>query len=205
MAYNGKSLGKCIESNDLMGCYENYQHSTPRWSDYWWSGVIAIYNNGGWHTEFEIDNLLGTLTLKQKIIVNNTNRVEYKRFRNGKQAVRMEFMEDCGENIQGKETVYFFKFYSNNELLFNKIGTTTRNVISRLKEEIGYYSNSFDLTKVEIHRIVDCGEYPAEGAESVLRAELIKQYPKAFRKNDRFFNVDISPNFFDQILNNYLA
>lgn len=205
MAYNDISLRKCIDTNDLMSCYENYQHANARWSQYWWEGVLAIYESSEeWQRKYKVDSLLGELILIEETTVVNVNKVEYRRFRNGKQAVRMDFMENCGENIRGRETVYFFKFYSNTELLFNKIGTTTRDVISRLKEEIGYYSNSFDLTRVEIHRIVDCGEYPAEGAESVLRAELIKQYPQAFRKNDRFFAVDISPSTFDQIINNYL-
>lgn len=205
MATNGMSRGVCIANNDLLSCYENFRFSNGRWSRYWWEGVLAIYENSEeWQRKYKVDSLLGELILIEEKAVANVDKVEYRRFRNGKQAVRMDFMENCGANIKGRETVYFFKFYSNTELLFNKIGTTTRDVISRLKEEIGYYSNSFDLARVEIHRIVDCGEYPAEGAESVLRAELIKQYPKAFRKNDRFFAVDISPSTFDQIINDYL-
>jgi hypothetical protein len=49
------------------------------------------------------------------------------------------------------------------------------------------------------------GNFPAEGAESALRAELIRQYPNAFRKNDRFFGVDISPAVFDEILKKYFG
>lgn len=204
MAYNDISLRKCIETDDLMSCYENYQHSNARWSSYWWEGVLTIYNNSKeWQKKYELNSLMGELVLIKNNDNAKVNKVEYRRFRDGRQSVRMDFMENCGENIQGKETVYFFKFYSNTDLLFNKIGTTTRNVVSRLKEEIGYYSKTFDLSRVEIHRIVDCKDYPAEGAESVLRAELIKQYPKAFRKNDRFFEVDIPPTIFDNIISNY--
>lgn len=203
MAYNDISLRKCIETNDLLSCYENYQHANARWSQYWWEGVLAIYESSNeWQRKYKVDSLLGELTLIETTVISNGRKVEYRKFRNGR-AIPMEFMEDCGENIKDREIVYFFKFYSYDELLFNKIGTTTKDVISRLKQEIGYYSKQFELTRVEIHRIVDCGDYPAEGAESVLRAELIKQYPKAFRKNDRFFEVDISPSVFDNILNDY--
>ena len=203
MAYNDISLRKCIETNDLLSCYENYQHANARWEHYWWEGVMAIYNaSEQWKKQYKLDSLLGELTLIETTIISNGRKIEYHKFRNGR-AIPMEFMEDCGENIKDREIVYFFKFYSYDELLFNKIGTTTKDVISRLKQEIRYYSKQFELTKVEIHRIIDCGDYPAEGAESVLRAELIKQYPKAFRKNDRFFEVDISPSVFDNILNNY--
>lgn len=131
--------------------------------------------------------------------------IKLRRFRDGRPPVSMIFMPDCGENLKNQQAVYFFKFYSETALLFNKIGTTTKDVVARLRDEIGDYSKKFDITKVEIHRIRSCGNYPAEGAESALRAELINQYPAAFRKNDRFFNVDISPIIFDDILSEYFV
>jgi hypothetical protein len=117
----------------------------------------------------------------------------------------MEFMPGCGENLKGEQAVYFFKFYSEEVLIFNKVGTSTKDVIARLRDEIGEYSKKFSIRRVEIHRIRSCGNYPAEGAESALRAELIRQYPMAFRKNDRFFGVDISADVFDEIVNNFFA
>ena len=131
--------------------------------------------------------------------------IKYRKFKNGRPAVAMEFMPDCGENIKNEEAVYFFKFYSEVELIFNKIGTSKVNVVSRLRDEIGDYVKKFDIYRVEIHRIMPLGNFPAEGAESELRSKLIKQYPNAFRKNDRFFNVDIDPMIFDQILNEYFG
>lgn len=127
----------------------------------------------------------------------------YRNFNDGRPSVSMEFMADCGANIKNEQAVYFFKFYNENGLEFNKIGTTAKDVIGRLRREIGDYSKNFDIRKVEIHRIVSCGNCPAEGAESALRAELIHRYPTAFRKNDRFFGVDISPLVFDEIVNKY--
>ena len=126
--------------------------------------------------------------------------VKLRKFKDGRPPVAMEFMDGCGENIKGKQAVYFFKFYNETTLEFNKIGTSATDVIGRLRDEIGEYSKQFNIRRVEIHRIVACGNIPAEGAESALRAELIKQYPTAFRKNDRFFGVDIAPAAFDQIV-----
>jgi hypothetical protein len=131
--------------------------------------------------------------------------VEYRRFKDGREPVVMEFMPGCGANVKGEEAVYFFKFYNAKDLEFNKIGTSAKNVVSRLREEIGGYSKKFDIRRVEIHRIMPLGDFPAEGAESELRSKLIKQYPKAFRKNDRFFGVDIAPEIFDKILSDYFG
>lgn len=130
--------------------------------------------------------------------------VKLRKFRDGRPPVAMEFMDGCGENIKGEQAVYFFKFYNETALEFNKIGTSAKDVIGRLRDEIGEYIKQFNICRVEIHRIVPCGNIPAEGAESALRAELIRQYPRAFRKNDRFFGVDIDPVIFDEIVSTFL-
>lgn len=132
-------------------------------------------------------------------------KVLFRNFKNGRPSVAMEFMPNCGENLKNEEAVYFFKFYNNNALEFNKIGTSAKDVIGRLRQEIGEYCKKFDIRRVEIHRIRPCGNIPAEGAESSLRAELIRQYPTAFRKNDRFFGVDIAPEVFDEIVSRYFG
>lgn len=131
--------------------------------------------------------------------------VKFRRFKDGRPPVAIEFMPDCGENLKGEQAVYFFKFYSEEVLLFNKVGTSAKDVVSRLRDEIGEYSKKFSIRRVEIHRIRSCGMYPAEGAESALRAELIRQYPEAFRKNDRFFGVDIDPCVFDEIVDRFFS
>ena len=132
-------------------------------------------------------------------------KVLFRNFKNGRPSVSMEFMPNCGENLKNEEAVYFFKFYNDNALEFNKIGTSAKDVIGRLRQEIGEYCKKFDIRRVEIHRIRPCGTIPAEGAESALRAELIRQYPTAFRKNDRFFGVDIAPEVFDDIVSRFFG
>ena len=105
------------------------------------------------------------------------------------------------------EKCYLFKFYDNSDkLLFSKVGTTTRAVKTRLKEEIKTYRKSgFDIGKAEICKVIDCGNVPAEGAESFCRAAFIKQFPHTFKKNDRFMNVDIPTAEFTKIVKGYLA
>lgn len=132
-------------------------------------------------------------------------KVLYRTFRDERPAVPMEFMPNCGENIKNEQAVYFFKFYDETNLLFNKIGTSAKDVVGRLRDEIGEYSKKFEVRRVEIHRICSCGNIPAEGVESALRAELISRYPEAFRKNDRFFNVNISSTVFDEIFTKYFG
>ena len=151
--------------------------------------------------------LFGCGVVEQKVEIVEEIRIEptvlYRRFRDGRPAVAMEFMPQCGENIKNTQAVYFFKFYNAEGLEFNKIGTSAKDVVARLRDEIGDYAKKFDIRRVEIHRIVSCGNIPAEGAESALRAEFIQRYPQAFRRNDRFFNVDIAPEVFDEIVNKY--
>lgn len=150
-------------------------------------------------------NIKISISIPSKNSIVATENILYRTFKDGRPAVTMEFMPGCGANIKGEEAVYFFKFYNANGLEFNKVGTSAKDVVARLRDEIGEYSKKFDIRRVEIHRIMSCGNRPAEGAESALRAELIRQYPNAFRKNDRFFGVDISPAVFDEIMHNYFG
>lgn len=130
--------------------------------------------------------------------------VMYRKFRDGR-SVPMEFMPNFGENLSNEQMVYFFKFFGAEGLLFDKIGTTAKNAVSRLRDEIGEYSKKFPIDRVEIHRIRSCGGIPAEGYESELRARLIADHPTAFRKNDRFFGADIDPAVFDEICDQFSA
>ena len=106
-----------------------------------------------------------------------------------------------------KEKCYLFKFYDeNNEILFSKVGTTTRKIIDRLREEIKEYKKSgFNVCKVKVCKVIDCGEIPAEGAESFVRARYIKKYQGTFQKNDRFMKIDIPTDDFTEAVMGYLA
>lgn len=107
----------------------------------------------------------------------------------------------------GKQLVYLYKFYdSDNNLICSKVGTTTRLPEVRLKEEIKYYrKHNIPVDHAEICSIIDCGAIPAEGAESITRALFIHKYPDAFKKNDRFFGVDIPTRTFNTMVTTYLG
>ena len=107
----------------------------------------------------------------------------------------------------GRQLVYLYKFYNeNNELICSKVGTTTRLPEQRLKEEIKYYrKRDIPVDHAEICSVIDCGQIPAEGAESITRALFIQRFPTAFKKNDRFFGVDIPTRTFNKFVSNYLA
>jgi hypothetical protein len=115
------------------------------------------------------------------------------------------------KEMNGKrELCYLFKFYDADGLLIcSKVGTTTRTIQIRLKEELKSYANSKNehiatIDHAEICCVFDCGTMPAEGAESHIRAEFIKKHPEAFLKNDRFVDVDIPTVTFRRMLKTWL-
>lgn len=118
----------------------------------------------------------------------------------------VEIITECDLLNKAKQKCYLFKFYDeNSNIIFSKVGTTVRKIRCRLNEEIkGYRKTGADIYKAVICSVFDCGDLPAEGAESITRAEFIKQYPQAFRKNDRFEKIDISTDDFNKIVNSYL-
>lgn len=121
-------------------------------------------------------------------------------------SVPMNYLEDCGEDTPGAEMLYLFKFFTENlkEPLFSKIGTTTRSVDKRLREEIAYYiKHDLPITSVDVCKIVDCGEMPAECYESLMRGILMKKYPNTWHKNDRFFGVDVPTDEFMKLFEKF--
>lgn len=118
----------------------------------------------------------------------------------------VEIIVECDLLDEAKQKCYLFKFYDeNSNIVFSKIGTTVREIRSRLNEEIKSYRKAgSNIYKAIVCSVFDCGELPAEGAESITRAEFIKQFPQAFRKNDRFEKIDIPTENFNKIVNSYL-
>lgn len=113
----------------------------------------------------------------------------------------IEFIKTTEESALDErkaQRCYLFKFYDEkNRPIFTKIGTTTVSALKRLKQEITYYTkHDIEIAKVTICGIVDCGDLPAEGLESYLRACFIRDFPEGFHKNDRFFDMDIPTEYF---------
>lgn len=116
----------------------------------------------------------------------------------GNVVIKYEKTAQGKDSKEKSQKCYFFKFYDDaNRPLFTKIGTTVNSCLDRLKQEIASYQKTgFPIVKVKICGIVDCGDLPAEGLESYLRACFIRDYPEVFHKNDRFFDMDIPTEYF---------
>ena len=116
--------------------------------------------------------------------------------------VEMRFKVGCGLDSKEGNKCYLFHFYDEEEhIIFTKIGTTTKSCEGRLRQEIATYrnKNKYPVHRVEVLRIIDTGEMPPESYESILRATIIKNHPNTYHKNDRFFDVAVGVNEFDNI------
>lgn len=132
-------------------------------------------------------------------------RTTYRRC--GDVVVPMNYLPGCGEDVQGQQTTYLFKFYTSdtNVPVFSKIGTTAKSVNERLRQEIGEYRKKFDIRSVDICCIYDCGDLPPESFESYLRCKLIKKFPGTWKKNDRFFGTDIPEELFTALCDQFAS
>lgn len=194
-----------VLTNDLEGCYERFQSTSARWKNYWWAGVEEIYNScKDWAKKFILDPIARTLE-KIKVKRNRCTKIGTGLYQMTNGVYIKSFVNLDTEDLTDTQKVYLFKFYTKEkELIFNKVGTTVKTCLARLKQEIKEYED-FPIGYVEIHRIYDCGEYPAEGFESYVRAYLIKHYPQAFKKNDRFFSIKVEPDLIDKLYHHFIC
>ena len=173
-----------IKNNDFEGALERFNIANKRWKKHWWEAVETIYTN--------------VKELSKKYILDSQNMIV-------KIKTIINYLTSFTET-KGAEKVYLFKFYDyENRLLFSKVGTTKRTIKERLNEEITSYKKRFEIGLAEIVSVINCGEIPAEGAESIVRAVFIKKCPKSFIKNDRFLATDINVDVFNKIVYNYLG
>lgn len=104
----------------------------------------------------------------------------------------------------GIQQVYLIRLLdADNQLIWSKVGTTTRKTTKRMNEHLRYYRKD-GACKIEVLRLWDCGSMDAEGLESEFRAHYIKKHPNTFRKNDRFINVEFDLDEADHIVQEYL-
>ena len=182
-----KSADNCIADNDFEEAKYRYENTSPRWKEHWWETIVIIYKKC---TELAKKYILD---FKNKVILTGS--------------VLCGLINNLTENFKkGTNICYLFKFYDNfGQIVFSKIGTTTRTVEKRAQEELRNYSKNFDVIGVTIDSAIDCGEVDPEGAESYCRAMFIKEYPNTFLKNDRFLGVDIPTERFNNLVASYLA
>jgi hypothetical protein len=192
MSYNKKSRAKCLADMDFLSALENLLHTTPRWASEWYSVCCAI---------FEADTQLATQYRKDEVnqtfyhysISANDRPLWYY---NGKEIWANGQIDLMDWAVQ---KCYLFRFYDENDILvFSKVGTATGKVIERLKAEMRDYEQ-FGVVKAIIDRVYNCGDYPAQGFESLVRNEYIQEHPTAFMKNDRFAKVAFSLTKIDEL------
>lgn len=203
MAYNRKSTAKCIEDNDFLSALENLQHTTKQWASYWFNCCLTIMeNNPQWKAQYEADNEyfeFHPITAYGKTAQSGYHSIWYY---NGKEILtngRVALLDEA------EQKCYLFRFFNTDGgLVCSKVGTTTKPILNRIKDELRDYAK-LDIVTCVIDRIYDCGQLPAEGMESYFRAEYIRRHPTHFRKNDRFFDVAFDLDEADQICSAYLA
>lgn len=107
-----------------------------------------------------------------------------------------------GEKVQ---QLYLIRLLDKDgDLIYSKVGTTTRSTQSRMKEHLRYYYDN-GVRSLQVTRLWDCGDMEADGLESQFRAHYIKAYPGTFKKNDRFINVEFDLEEADRIAASYLG
>lgn len=102
---------------------------------------------------------------------------------------------------KGINQVYLFKFYDDDgNLIFSKVGTTTRTIEIRIKEEIRQYTkDGFIIGHAAVESVFDCGDMPPEYYENYIKSRYIAKSRESYQVNDRFIKYDISVKEFNKI------
>lgn len=168
--------------------YSNLQsRPTSSGRQYWFHKMLALYNAN------KVIQKVWNYIENARLLVNRFTRrvatIAYK--------VKHDY-------ASGAQLVYLIRLLNDkNQLIWSKVGTTTRAIDTRMREHLRYYKKA-GVSKVEVDRIYDCGASPAEGLESEFRARYMRKYPGTFQKNDRFTSVEFDLSEADSIARNYL-
>lgn len=108
------------------------------------------------------------------------------------------------DKVEGKQLVYLLRLLDEKgNLVWSKVGTTTRTIEGRMNEHLRYY-RKYGIKTIEVTKVWDCGEVDAEGLESFLRSKYIRKHPHTFQKNDRFYHVEFDVAQANEWVNFYL-
>ena len=183
-----------VANDDFEGAFERFQQATKNWKNYWFNVCAQIADNcAEWLKQYTIDR--EHLTIEEKIPVKRTRR-EYQIDTNG-----VDLLDNTAEKC------YLFRFFdADGKRICSKIGTTTRKVKTRMREELASKTYiQMGAVSAVIDRVYCCDPFPAEGLESRFRAEYIRKFPDSFKKNDRFILRDFDLNEADKIVQDYFA
>lgn len=178
-----------IKNDDFEGAKIRFETTNKRWKQHWWNCLVSIYEKSKrWAKKYILDPI-------NKIISENILLAD-------------EMIEDLAKEYDDSgNNCYLFKFFDfDDNIIFSKIGTSTRSIRKRLRKEINdYIKMGFDIWRATIESVIDCGKTHVHGAESAVRAKLIKKYPTNYLPNDRFLNLNVSVKEFNKIVKAYLG
>ena len=193
-----KSMEWYVNNLDFEGAKERFENTSPNWKKKWFAVCEEIYKKcKDLAKKYILNPLEFTIQQINKVFVT----------RKSKYSESIQIAEDCDLLDNATQKCYLFTFYDDNDnMVCSKIGTTTRKVRQRLREELTSQTyKKMGCTRAVINRVYDCGEIPAEGLESYFRAMYIKQFPESFKKNDRFMNTWFDLAQADKIVEKYLG
>lgn len=185
-----------IDNNDFEGAIERYETTIKNWRNHWWETLETIYNNcADWAKKYILDPI-------ERTVKKIEAAIKQRKFRQSKNDDRIfwecpDFSEDWNEKF------YLIELLDEDgELIWSKIGTTTRAVIQRMREHLRYYAK-YGVDFIRVLRVYNAGTC-AEGMESEFRAKYIRKWPESFKKNDRFFQRVFDLEEADKIAAEYL-
>lgn len=185
-----------VVNNDFEGAVERWLNTSANWKKKWFQTCETIFNNcKEWAKTYILNPIDNSIKKIHGILTK----------RKSKYSDIIQVAEGVDLLDNAKEKCYLFSFFDDKDnLVCSKIGTTTRTVRERLKEELNSstYKN-IGCIRAVINKVYDCGELPAEGLESYFRASYIKKYPQSFKKNDRFMNEWFDLKEADEIVLKY--
>lgn len=192
-----KSKTKCEQTNDYKEAIYRYENARSNWKEHWWECICNIYEKcEEFAKEYVLDRVHKIIT-KVTEIIKKTRVSKYDKM-----------IDNNNYDITTKkgELCYLFEFYDKyDNFICSKVGTTTRTIKQRLIEELRSKTyKEMGAEKAIVNRVYECGNLPSEGLESLIRAEYIRKFPKAFKKNDRFIGEKFDFDFCDKIAKNYL-
>ena len=188
-----KKATEYIEELDFDGAFDRYNSTTKRWKGYWFDVCCQILDC--------------CKNLAKKYIVDKVAKTISERITTKQTKYSYDIVAEVPLLDNVREKCYLFEFYdTQGKLVCSKVGTTTRKVVQRLKEELRSptYKN-LNCARAVIKRVYNCGNVPAEGLESYFRAQYIKEFPNSFKKNDRFMNEFFNFEVADRLVADYLG
>lgn len=171
MAYNDISLRQCKETKNIEACYENYIHTTARWSEYWWSGVVEIYET---NTEFQIKY---TINFESRTLIRGVCE---------KTDIYTDYYTPTIKEIQKKYCAYLVYINDGSVNLYSKVGYSA-NPSQRFAQLESAYVSWGTVVPKAIYYFDNQGA--AETMENFMREYFKDKYLSSFVQRDRFTDI----------------